>query len=105
MRASSPAAVPPYISRAVRGCFGIVYRDKGWSVGLEGDCICSENFGVGCSRNGLVYVLSGSEGCSICSKLLLMGERNLGRGRWGIGGNVKGCVCGCGLVDGKRVIV
>ena len=53
-KASSPAAVPPYISRMVRGCFEIVYRDKGLSVGLEGGCICSEDFGVGYSRNGLL---------------------------------------------------
>ena len=53
-KASSPAAVPQYISRMMRVCFVIVYRDKGWSVGLEGGCICSEDFGMGYSRNGLL---------------------------------------------------
>ena len=37
-RASSPAAVPPYISRMVRGRFGILYT--AWCVGVSLGCVC-----------------------------------------------------------------
>ncbi len=37
-RASSPAAVPPYISRMARGRFGILY--PAWCVGVSSGCVC-----------------------------------------------------------------
>ncbi len=62
-RASSPAAVPPYISRMVRGRFGILYTDRCVGVSLEGDCVGRGIFLVGYMRLGSLGVFSLNSGC------------------------------------------
>ncbi len=80
-RPSSPAAVPPYISRTVMGCCGILYKARCWGVGLGGDCIGKGGLLVGHTRIGLLGVMSVRGGCWSCSWVLLLDGRSLGRGR------------------------
>ena len=49
-RALSSAAVPPYISRMVRGRFGILYTSGCVGVSLEGSCVGEGVLLVGCVR-------------------------------------------------------
>jgi hypothetical protein len=56
-------------------------------------------------RLGSLGVFSLNGGCRSCSRLLLLAGRNRGRGRWGVGGNVRAGDCACVLAGGKRVIV
>ena len=62
-RASSPAAVPPYISRMVRGRFGILYTVRCVGVSLEGDCVGKGILLVGYMRLGSLGVFSLNGGC------------------------------------------
>ena len=62
-RASSPAAVPPYISRMVRGRFGILNTSRCVGVSLENDC---KGWGIvlaGYMRLGSFAVFSLDGGC------------------------------------------
>ena len=62
-RASSPAAVPPYISRMVRGRFGILYTSRCVGISLEGDCEARRILLVGYMRLGSFGVFSLDGGC------------------------------------------
>ncbi len=62
-RVSSPAAVPPYISRMVRGRFGILNTSRCVGVSLESDCEGRGILLVGYMRLGSFGVFSLDGGC------------------------------------------
>ena len=60
---------------------------------------------VGCFLLWLFMVRVVGSGSWMCRRVVFVGGRGLGRGRWGVGGSVGSGACVVEWVVGKRVIV